>query len=142
MKSEQAIPASSPKACMQTYVNAMQPGWNLGNSLDAIGPDETAWGNPIVTETLIQQIAAHGFRSIRIPVTWKQHTGSAPNYTVSPAWMNRVQQIVDWSLNAGLYVMINVHHDSWVWVNTLGNHKTQVLDEFNAVWTRIANRSA
>lgn len=62
MKSEQAIPASSPEVCMQTYVNAMQPGWNLGNSLDATGPDETAWGNPIVTETLIQQIAAQGFK--------------------------------------------------------------------------------
>ncbi|GGO53707.1 hypothetical protein GCM10012286_61730 [Streptomyces lasiicapitis] len=29
-------------------VAAMQPSWNLGNTLDAI-PDETSWGNPKAT---------------------------------------------------------------------------------------------
>ena len=108
---------------IQSYVSAMQPGWNLGNSFDATGSDETSWGNPVVTKDFIKQIAAQGFKSIRIPITWMQHTGPGPDYTIDPAWMSRVQQIVDWSLDAGLYVMINVHHDSWQWVNTMGtNH--------------------
>ncbi len=46
------------------------------------GPDETSWGNPVVTQAFIQQIAAQGFKSIRIPVTWVQHTGPASSYTV------------------------------------------------------------
>jgi aryl-phospho-beta-D-glucosidase BglC (GH1 family) len=124
---------------MQTYVSAMQPGWNLGNTLDATGADETSWGNPAVTQSFIQQIAAQGFKSIRIPITWMQHTGPGPSYTIDPAWMSRVQQIVDWSLSAGLYVMINIHHDSWQWVNTMGTNHDQVLAEYQAIWTQIAN---
>lgn len=38
----QAAPAPA-KTKMQTYVEAMQPGWNLGNTLDATGADETSW---------------------------------------------------------------------------------------------------
>lgn len=44
---------TSAKTAMQSYVEAMQPGWNLGNTLDA-GPNETAWGNPLVTQEFIQ----------------------------------------------------------------------------------------
>lgn len=51
----------------------MQPGWNLGNTLDAI-PNETAWSNPPVTQEFFQQIKAQGFNSIRIPVTWDAGT--------------------------------------------------------------------
>lgn len=41
-------PADTPATMskMQAYVNAMEPGWNLGNSLDAVGEDETAWETP------------------------------------------------------------------------------------------------
>src|SRR5579885_1180946 len=67
-------PSAAAQTPMQTYVQAMQPGWNLGNTLDAI-PDETSWGNPLVTQAFIQQVAAQGFKSIRIPVTWMSHTG-------------------------------------------------------------------
>ena len=38
---------------LQAYVQDMQPGWNLGNSLDSVGADETAWGNPCITKALI-----------------------------------------------------------------------------------------
>ena len=68
-----ATPASA-QTPMQFYVEAMQPGWNLGNTLDAT-PTETSWGNPLVTEEFIQQIAAQGFKSIRIPVTWDTYMG-------------------------------------------------------------------
>ena len=44
--------------------------------------------------------------------------------------MSRVQQIVDWSLQAGLYVMINVHHDSWQWVNTMATNHDAGLAEY------------
>src|SRR5512132_831481 len=55
----------SAKTAMQAYVEAMQPGYNIGNTLDAT-PNETAWGNPLVTQEFIQQIKAQGFKSIRI----------------------------------------------------------------------------
>ena len=39
----------------------MVPGWNAGNSLEAIG-GETAWGNPKITQQLIDSIKAAGFK--------------------------------------------------------------------------------
>jgi endoglucanase len=130
--------AASP---MQQYVDAMQPGINLGNTLDAI-PDETSWGNPLVTPALMQQFAAAGYKSIRIPITWTDHTGPAPTYTVDPAWMDRVQQVVDWALDAGLYVMINTHHDSWQWINAMPTNREVVLTRYTAVWTQVSERFA
>jgi aryl-phospho-beta-D-glucosidase BglC (GH1 family) len=131
---------------MQTYVSAMQPGWNLGNTLDAFDPNdptgggETSWGNPVVTQAFIQQIAAQGFKSIRIPITWNYRMGGAPNYAIDPAFMDRVQQVVDWSLQAGLYVMINVHHDAWMWISSMPTDHNAVMARYNAVWTQIADR--
>lgn len=136
-EADQISPLSSGP---QAYVDAMQPGWNLGNSLDSVGSDETAWGNPRITKALIDQIAAQGYKSIRIPVTWNNQIGSAPNYTVNASYMNRVQEVVDWALDANLYVMINVHHDSWLWISHMENNRNEVVAKYNAVWTQIANR--
>ncbi|MNB90589.1 Endoglucanase D precursor [compost metagenome] len=134
-----ASAAKKPKpTAMQTYVDAMQPGWNLGNTLDATGADETSWGNPKVTKELIKKIADQGYRSIRIPVTWDVHIGAAPNYTIEPAYLARVRQVVDWALAEKLYVMINVHHDSWMWVSGMEQKHDEVLARYNAVWKQVA----
>ncbi|WP_138493691.1 cellulase family glycosylhydrolase [Paenibacillus pinistramenti] len=137
------LTASSAKTktnALQSYVDSMQPGWNLGNTLDATGADETTWGNPKVTKQLIQQIKKQGFNSIRIPVTWGQHMGSAPDYTIDPAYLDRVQEVVNWALDAHLYVLINVHHDSWQWVSYMESKHDEVLAQYNAAWTQIADR--
>ena len=136
-------PSSSPSTPppagnAMAAVAAMQPGWNLGNSLDATGADETSWGNPRVTEALLDGIRAQGFKSIRIPVTWSAHQGGAPNYTIEAAYLNRVREVVDWALADGFYVMLNVHHDSWQWINTMPTDRTNVLNRYNATWTQLA----
>jgi endoglucanase len=122
----------------QATVAAMQPGWNLGNTFDAVGPDETAWGNPRVTEEFLENLKAQGFKSIRIPVTWDQHLGEAPDYQIDPEWLARVQEVVGWALEDGLYVMINMHHDSWLWVESLPTQHDTVLARYTAVWTQVA----
>jgi endoglucanase len=119
-------------------VSAMQPSWNLGNTLDAI-PTETSWGNPLVTKRLFTTIRANGFRSVRIPVTWNDHQSSTAPYTIDPVWMSRVKQVVDLALDAGLYVDLNVHHDSWQWVSTMPTDHDGVLARFDATWTQIAD---
>ncbi len=139
-ETDQPQTAVAAAANMQSYVDAMQPGWNLGNSLDSVGADETAWGNPHVTQSLIKQIAAQGYKSIRIPVTWDSHIGAAPNYTIDATYLNRVEEVVNWALNENLYVMINVHHDSWVWISKMESQHDATLARYNAVWTQIANR--
>ncbi|MFX3635619.1 MAG: cellulase family glycosylhydrolase [Candidatus Pristimantibacillus sp.] len=137
-KEQQAKPA--PKSKIQSYVDDMQPGWNLGNTLDATGEDETSWGNPRVTKELIKKIAGQGYKSIRIPITWDQHMGEAPDYIIDKAYLDRVEEVVGWALDVKLYVMINVHHDSWLWVSHMEKKHDEVLARYNAAWTQIADR--
>lgn len=118
-------------------VAAMQPGWNLGNSLDAI-PDETSWGQPRTTKALLDKVRSQGFNSIRVPVTWTDHQGTAPNYTIDPAYLKRVKQVVDQALDSGFYVIIDIHHDSWQWADSMSTDHDKVLARFNASWTQIA----
>ncbi|WP_338068723.1 cellulase family glycosylhydrolase [Paenibacillus nanensis] len=136
-----AAEGTKQKSAMQTYVDAMQPGWNLGNTYDAVGEDETAWGNPRVTKELIAQIADQGFKSIRIPVTFDQRMGEGPAYTIEDGFLDRVEQTVQWALDEGLYVMINIHHDSWIWLEAgMHNDHDESLARFSAIWTQVADR--
>ncbi|HYN95793.1 MAG TPA: cellulase family glycosylhydrolase [Pilimelia sp.] len=123
---------------LQAYADAMQPGWNLGNTFDATGADETSWGNPRVTQELLRQIRAQGYRSLRLPVTWGQRMGAAPDYTIDPAFLARVEEVVDWALDAGLYVMLNMHHDTGEWIRRMGTEHDAVLARYRAAWTQIA----
>ncbi|MEU6024523.1 cellulase family glycosylhydrolase [Micromonospora sp. NPDC047134] len=127
-----------PTGDAMAYVAAMQPGWNLGNTFDSVGADETAWGNPRVTAAQLDAIRAQGFNSIRIPVTWSNRHGPAPSYTIDAAWLNRIKEVVGWALDDGFYVMINLHHDSWQWIHEMPSNRTTVLNRYNALWTQIA----
>ncbi len=115
---QQAGSAVKVPARAMDAVAAMQPSWNLGNTLDAI-PDETSWGNPKATRELFRTIRAEGFRSVRIPVTWSAHQSATAPYTVDDAYMSRVKQVVDWALAEDLYVVLNIHHDSWQWISKM-----------------------
>ena len=95
----------------QQAVALMAPGWNLGNSFDA-SPDETSWGNPTPTQTLINAVHSAGFKTLRLPVTWTNHIGAAPSYTIDSAWMAKVTQTAQWAIDAGMYVFVNTHHEA------------------------------
>lgn len=119
-------------------VSEMGAGWNLGNTLDAVGENETVWGNPVTTKAMIDAIAERGFKTLRLPVTWKTHMGSAPDYIIDQDWLNRVQQVVDYGIDNEMYVIINIHHDdSWI-IPTLVK-SDQVRNQLDIVWTQIAN---
>ncbi|MDR0231175.1 MAG: DNA mismatch repair protein, partial [Dysgonamonadaceae bacterium] len=49
-----------------TLASKMYAGWNIGNTLEAIG-GETAWGNPKITEEYVKILKSYGFNAIRIP---------------------------------------------------------------------------
>ncbi|MCL2719904.1 MAG: glycoside hydrolase family 5 protein [Treponema sp.] len=133
------------------FVSSIKIGWNLGNSLDShnnFNPNETAWGNPRITQELMNGVAAQGFGAVRIPVTWGNMIGAAPNYTINAAYLNRVAQVVEFVRVAGMKAIINVHHDGadshyWLSVKTAhltGNSKANIDAQFIAVWTQIAQR--
>ncbi|MFD8982225.1 cellulase family glycosylhydrolase [Streptomyces sp. NPDC059564] len=118
-------------------VARMQPGWNLGNTLDAI-PNEDSWGNGQTTKATFEKVAADGFRSVRIPVTWNDHQSATAPYTINATYMARVKQLVDWAQDSGLYVVLNVHHDSWQWVSKISTDHDNVVARFNTTWKQIA----
>ena len=113
--------------------------WNLGNSLESIGPgSETAWGNPVVTQQLINSVKAAGFDTVRIPVAWSAFTDSV-SYTIDPAWLNRVEEVVNYALNADMYVIINEHWDGG-WLNhPFYNQQESLNNRLSIMWTQIAN---
>lgn len=124
-------------------------GWNLGNQYDAFDngvASDTAWGNPPVTKALFDSLAAAGFTSVRIPVTWLGHIGAAPDYVLDEAWLARVGQVVDYAEQAGLKVLVNIHHDgadSKHWLNIKAaaasdSANTVVKAQLRAVWSQIA----
>lgn len=99
------------------FVEAMQLGWNLGNTFDATNCGvqdemeyESAWCGVMTTREMIHTIAASGFKTIRIPVSWHNHVDGNDN--ISEAWLARVQEVVDWALEEDLYVILNIHHDN------------------------------
>lgn len=123
---------------MQIYVEDMQPGVNYGNTYDA-APNETSWGNAAITQAYADAIVAKGYKSIRMTVTWRDHIGPGPSYTIDPAWMTKIQQAVDISLGAGLYVVLNAHHDSG-WVSDYGWDPVGVKAKFDALWLQVATQ--
>jgi len=125
-------------------VQEMQAGWNLGNTLDAKCDGvtglatETCWGNPKTTKSMFDDLKAKGFRSFRLPITWENHFGGAPDYTIDKAWLDRVEEVVNYGMDDKCYVIINTHHDEWV--TLLPGTKAQVQDKITKIWTQIANR--
>ncbi|MGW9036812.1 cellulase family glycosylhydrolase [Streptomyces sp. NPDC055721] len=118
-------------------VARMQPSWNLGNTLDAV-PNEDSWGNGQTTKATFEKVAAEGFRSVRIPVTWNDHQSATAPYTIDAAYTARVKQLVDWAQDSGLYVVLNVHHDSWQWVSKISTDHDNVVARFDSTWKQIA----
>jgi endoglucanase len=132
-----STPPTPPPGNAMATVAAMEPGWNVGNTLDAI-PDETSWGNPPITKELFDAVKAEGYHSVRIPVTWSNRQSASAPYAIDAAYLSRVKQVVDWAVADNLYVLLNVHHDSWQWISKMESDHDNVLNRFNATWTQIA----
>ena len=124
-------------------VKEMKIGWNLGNTLDSTSTSigavvEMAWGNPKTTQEMIDAVVDQGFNVIRIPVSWGGQMGSAPAYNVLPAWMDRVQEVVDYAYSRGVYVIVNIHHEDWHFPSE--ENKDAAAEHLAALWTAIATR--
>ena len=121
-----AIPANLTAADL---IGRMTVGWNLGNTFDShnsrssagyaldapLTTLETMWiggESSLTTQSLIQQVSAQGFKTIRIPVTWYKAADPDNNYAIRPDYMERVKQVVDWAIEENMFVVLNMHHDN------------------------------
>lgn len=133
-------------------------GFCLGNTLDAYSSNiaahndntslyETCWSQPVTTADMMTFLKSEGFGAVRVPVTWYPHIDD--NGNVDESWMARVQEVVDYVVNAGMYCILNLHHDTaedngsgHVWVKADADTYTANKAKYEALWTNIANRFA
>lgn len=139
-----------PAETAKDAVKNMIAGWNLGNTLDAFSTNvapgsptdqyETSWGQPVAEEFLMKKMAEKGFTAIRVPVTWWQHMDAEGQ--VDSVWMARVETVVNYVLDNGMYCIINVHHDTgaaveaWIKADSLNYEENH--EKFKKLWTQIA----
>lgn len=134
-----------PQSEALDFVKDMKLGWNLGNTLDAIGhqtnelDSETAWCGVKTTEEMILAVKAAGFNTVRVPVSWHDHVDD--NNKISDVWLDRVQEVVDYAYKNGMYVILNIHHDTdkkycYPSYEKLETSKKYITD----IWQQLAER--
>lgn len=112
-------------------------GWNIGNTLEAIG-GETAWGNPLISESYIKAVKAQGFNAIRLPCAWNQYADKA-TAKIQDSWLSRVKQVVQYCVDNDMYVLLNIHWDGgWLDNNINSQKKDSVNAKQQAFWEQIA----
>ena len=149
---------TSDNGVMRTGIDAydivkeMGAGTNLGNTLESCGTwigtsstsnYETAWGQPVTTQEMIDGMKAAGFDSIRIPVAWSNMMADNGTYTINEKYFNRVETVLNYALNADMYVIINIHFDSGWWArfgSKTEQERKDAMTKYKTMWTQIANR--
>ena len=132
------------------FARKLGVGWDLGNTFDARdeGPGdpnrdyETYWCGTRTSRWLIRAIRGAGFNVLRMPVSWHNHLIN-DQYTIDPAWLGRVQEVADWALEEGMYVIINIHHDNETgYLFPDEAHYEQSEKYITAIWSQVAERFA
>ncbi|RZJ13266.1 MAG: glycoside hydrolase family 5 protein [Rubrivivax sp.] len=116
-------------------------GLNIGNTLEAFGgKSETYWGNPRITREFVQFAKDSGFNAIRLPVSWNQYADAA-TARIEAAWLARVQEVVQYCIDADLHVVLNVHWDGgWLEENVTPEQQVAVNHRQKAFWQQIATQ--
>jgi aryl-phospho-beta-D-glucosidase BglC (GH1 family) len=121
----------------QQIASSIRIGFNIGNTMEAIG-GETAWGDPLVSNALIQAVKQAGFNAIRLPVAWDQYADQKTGQ-ISATWLARVKQVVQYCVDNNMYVLVNIHWDGgWLEKNITADKKDAVNAKQKAYWEQIA----
>ena len=123
------------------FTEQLGPGWNLGNSLEAVCADgrysgnalELYWQNPATTKEMIDEVCRAGFTLLRLPVTWEGHMDEQGK--IDEQWLGRVKEIVDYGIDNGMYVIINAHHDTWF--EPLPENEEYARNKMRDVWQQV-----
>lgn len=144
------------------YMSRMGLGWNYGNSLDqAIDTSkmsdeekakvnvkycETSANNLILTQKNVDTLKQYGFRNVRIPVAWSNLMDISEDkmtYTINEGYLQRVEQVINYCLNDGMYAIVNIHYDG-DWWGQFGDAdesvRKQAWARFRQIWTQVSNR--
>lgn len=123
-------------------VKTMNVGWCLGNTLDSYDTGktglstETGWGNLKTTKEMIKSVKDSGFNSIRIPVTWGEHMNGD---TIDADWLARVKEVVDYAYNEDMFVILNMHHDDYIWFEPQDSEYAADSAKLKSIWNQVAS---
>lgn len=149
------VPEDSIKPDTNNIVKEMGIGINLGNTMEAHWSDknnkttgaqsiggnqpqdyEKCWGAVITTKEIIDGYKAAGFSTVRIPVYWGNMMEDNGKFEINKEYMERVQEIVKYCLDDGLYAVVNIHHyDEFIIRNYA---KDEALEITEKLWVQIA----
>jgi len=127
-------------------IHQMGLGINLGNTFEATGSwisptvaaHETAWGSPIITKQMIQGYKNAGFKTLRIPVAWSNLMEMSA-YTINSDLLNRIQVIVNWTREADMYAIVNLHWDGG-WIENFPANYNECMKRYTRIWEQVAER--
>ncbi len=138
-----------------TLTHYLGNGINLGNTMEAcnrtvLGPNasvstyETCWGQPVTTAEMFTAMKNCGFDTVRIPVAWTNMMDyENGDYTIDPALLDRVEEIVGYALDAEMFVIVNDHWDGGWW-GMFGSATPETVDRawdvYEAIWTQVSER--
>ncbi len=134
------------------FVRSMKIGVSLGNTFDAYQDGslsdemktETVWQSMPTSKSIIKNYHDAGFQTIRIPVSWHNHL-TDDDFTISEKWLSRVQEVVDWAMEEGMYVILNIHHDNHPEADCFypdNAHLEQSKHYIERIWSQLATRFA
>jgi endoglucanase len=150
-------------------VTQMGRGINLGNVFSA--PIEGNWAE-VVEQQYFTDVASAGFTNVRIPIdffgirttgdtsgysatagTSGSYTGIPADYVVLSTYLDRIEDVIDWALLAGLIVTLDFHgadlkseflytFDSGEseYTNPTSARRAADNEKFRAIWTQVADR--
>lgn len=138
----------------------MGNGINLGNTMEATGgreayitdgtidvkSHETSWGQPETTQEMITGMKEAGYDTLRIPVAWCNMVNiEAGEYTIEQEYIDRVGTIIDYAIEADMYVIVNDHWDS-SWWGMFGSKDETVtanaMELYKSIWKQVAEAYA
>ena len=142
----------------------MGMGVNLGNTLEAPQPldkkatlgktdYDTLWQQPVTTREYIDCLHSYGINTLRIPVSWSNGDIDDGNYNIRNELFDRVEEVMNYALDNGMYVIINDHYDNDWWGqfgackkdadgNKIADEETrkQAWIRYEKYWTQICER--
>ena len=152
---EQTEPDEKNELTALEATKLMGNGINLGNTMEAYnhkgyleGQDptnfESLWGMPHTTQEMVDGMKASGFDTLRVPVAWTNGMNyESGDYTIDERLFARVEEIVNYALNADMYVIVNDHWDGGWW-GMFGAEDTETreraMDLYTSMWTQVAER--
>lgn len=113
-------------------------GMNIWNTMESPG-GETGWGNPAITQSLIDTLKKAGFNAIRLPCGyWGQGHVDKTTCKIDDAWLNRIKEVIQYCVNDDMYVLVNDHHDGFMDCRATGAKLDTIKAIQKAIWEQVA----